>query len=132
MVCRNSNCEVEVFSHDQVDIAKGRSAESGNYRRNVERFASWYQRRNDEGPTFENLEVQHFRQFSRALRAGSLQEMRTDDPARGPVLTYYPNLSAYVGWCVDEGYLDEHLDDTEQARYPLPEDDGRRSGDQQA
>jgi integrase len=47
-------------------------------------------------------------------------------------LTRYGNLSAYLGWSVDEGYLEENPARDDRALDPLPEDDGRRSGDEQA
>jgi hypothetical protein len=123
------------------DKAQGEATDSGNYRRNlerdVERFATWYRNEHVEEPTFEALDALDFRRYARDLRDGELWTIDTsrcqgDQPARGTVLTYYSNLSAYLGWCVDEQYLDRHLAQLERATDPLPEDDGRRSGDEQA
>lgn len=35
-------------------------------------------------------------------------------------------------WCVNEGYLEAHYAQRASAMAPLPEDDGRKPGDQQA
>ena len=119
-----------------VDRARGRSSTSGSYRRNLEWsvgvFADWFAVTRGRPPTVESVDDADFREFARALRAGSVDGLDTDDPARGSVLTVYANVSAYVGWLVDEGILDEHVAQTDRATGPLPADDGRRSGDQQA
>ena len=38
----------------------------------------------------------------------------------------------WCGWCVNEGYLEAHYAQRASAMAPLPEDDGRKPGDQQA
>jgi len=48
------------------------------------------------------------------------------------VQTYYRYISAWCGWCVNEGYLEAHHAQRASAMAPLPEDDGRKPGDQQA
>ena len=45
---------------------------------------------------------------------------------------YYCYISAWYGWCVNEGYLEAHYAQWASAMAPLPEDDGRKPGDQQA
>jgi integrase len=48
------------------------------------------------------------------------------------VQTYYAYISAWCGWCVNEGYLEAHYAQRASATGPLPDDDGRKPGDQQA
>jgi len=48
------------------------------------------------------------------------------------VQTYYRYISAWCGWCVNEGYLEAHYAQRASAMAPLPDDDGRKPGDQQA
>ena len=110
-----------------VDKAKGDDA--GAYRRNAEReinrFIDWYKTRHGEHPTFDALDDTTIRQYAR-------DALVTQDYTDGTVLTYYAHLSAFLGWCEREGYLEEHVAQTDAATEPLPDDDGRRSGDQQA
>lgn len=119
----------------RLDKSKGRARDSGNYQRTVatevERFTCWYRDQHDRPPRFADLDVQVFRAYARALRSGQYHDL-DGQPARSTVLTNYACLSAYIGWCVDEEYLNEHYADNDTARDPLPGDDGRRSGDQQA
>jgi integrase len=123
-----------------LDKSSGDTGDSGNYRRGLERavtgFISWYEANHDHDPTFADLDPVLFRQFARDLRRGDpylvdVDRLRGDTPVRGTVITYYQNVSAYLGWAVDEGYLDENPAQADQATDPLPEDDGRRSGDEQ-
>jgi integrase len=111
------------------DKGKGEAGESGNYRsdaeRELSRFVIWL-RENDfeKEPTFANLDERTFRRYARHIVGlGN---------AKGTTLTYYAYVSSFCGWAVDEGYLDRHYANTSLARAPLPEDDGRRPGDQQA
>lgn len=117
-------------------LDKSTGTGSGTYRRNLERdvrrFAAWYERDRGERPTLGTLDDGDFRAFARALRRGDVPSMESDAPARGTVRTYYANVSAYVAWLLEEDLLEEHVAQTDRATAPLPEDDGRRSGDQQA
>lgn len=117
--------------------AKG-GTESGNYRRNCERvireFLDWLDR-NEETTTFADLDPRTFRRFARDLTthdATSDEPLRRRELTAGTVRTYYAQVSAYMGWCVREGYLDRNPAQQNVATEPLPDDDGRRSGDQQA
>jgi hypothetical protein len=57
----------------------------------------------------------------------------THDPIKqNTVQTYYRYISAWCGWCVNEGYLEAHYAQRASAVAPLPEDDGPKPGDQQA
>ncbi|MFC6723852.1 hypothetical protein ACFQE1_05565, partial [Halobium palmae] len=113
-------------------------SESGNYRRNCERvvreFLAWLDRDTPDA-TFDALDARTFRRYARDL---ATRDTESDDPLRakelspGTVLTYYAQVSAYVGWCVREGHLEQNLAQRHVAKEPLPENDGRRSGDQQA
>ncbi|WP_126664472.1 tyrosine-type recombinase/integrase [Haloterrigena salifodinae] len=101
---------------------------SGNYRRNLERcvedFLEWLEADAQSGTTFDELDERTFRRYARNLTARDL--------APGTIRTYYAQVSAYVGWCVREGLLEANYAQRNVAKEPLPENDGRRSGDQQA
>jgi len=109
--------------------SKGRTSDTGTYQRNlrrdVENFLEFLESEPRRPPeTFRALTARHLRQYARHLDRADL--------ADGTVITYYSNVSAYLGWCVREGYLDENPAQSERAKEPLPEDDGRRSGEKQA
>jgi len=133
---------VETFERYLQDKGKGRGGEGGNYRRNaareLERFAEWAsgERGPDtwtgitpEGsnrrPAFEDLDERVFREYARSLAGDRGLKQNT-------VQTYYRYISAWCGWCVNEGYLGAHYAQRASATAPLPEDDGRKPGDQQA
>lgn len=101
---------------------------SGNYRRNLERcvedFLSWLETDSQSGTTFGELDERTFRRYARQLT--------TRDLTPGTIRTYYAQVSAYIGWCVREGLLEANYAQRNVAKEPLPENDGRRSGDQQA
>jgi integrase len=113
---------------------------SGNYRRNCERvvreFLDWLDRDADASdPTFDALDARTFRRYARDLAThdpDAVDPVRRKELAAGTVRTYYAQVSAYVGWCVREGYLESNPAQRHLATEPLPDDDGRRSGDQQA
>ena len=108
--------------------SKSKGDGSGNYRRNLERcvedFLSWLETDPQSGTTFGDLDERTFRRYAR--------ELATRDLAPGTVRTYYAQVSAYIGWCVREGLLEANYAQRNVAKEPLPENDGRRSGDQQA
>ncbi|WP_226482635.1 tyrosine-type recombinase/integrase [Natrinema amylolyticum] len=101
---------------------------SGNYRRNLERcvedFLEWLEADSGSNGTFDDLDERTFRHYARELTGREL--------APGTVQTYYAQVSAYIGWCVREGLLEVNYAQRNVAKEPLPENDGRRSGDQQA
>jgi integrase len=111
------------------DKGKGEAGESGNYRsdaeRELDRFVTWLcEEELEREPTFADLDERTFRRYARHIVGlGN---------AKGTTLTYYAYVSSFCGWAVDEGHLDRHYANTSLARAPLPEDDGRRPGDQQA
>ncbi len=114
---------------DDFLLSKSKGGEdSGNYRRNLERcvedFLEWVEQKKGYVPTFEEIDVQIFRAYSR--------DMATRDLAPGTVRTYYSHVAAYFGWCVREGLLASNYANRSVAKEPLPESDERRSGDQQA
>jgi integrase len=113
---------------DDFLLDKSKPDRSGSYRRNLERelerFQNWYQTEYDTPPRFEELEPTVFRRYARHL----VRQDWTD----GTVLNYYGQLSAFIGWCVRESHLDNHHAQVAKATEPLPENEGRRSGDQQA
>lgn len=130
------------FERYLQDKGKGRGGEGGNYRRNaareLERFAEWAAGERskedwtgvvpedaDRDPTFGDLDERVFREYARHLAGDRGLKQNT-------VQTYYAYISAWCGWCVNEGYLETHYAQRASATAPLPEDDGRRPGDQQA
>ncbi|MFB6138899.1 MAG: tyrosine-type recombinase/integrase [Halosimplex sp.] len=132
----------ETFERYLQDKGKGRGGGGGNYRRNaareLERFAAWAAGRRgsdrwdgvvsgneDRAPTFGDLDERVFREYARHLAGDRGLKGNT-------VQTYYAYVSAWCGWCVNEGYLESHYAQRASAMAPLPEDDGRKPGDQQA
>ncbi|WP_248910339.1 tyrosine-type recombinase/integrase [Halocatena marina] len=111
------------------DKGKGVTGESGTYRsdaaRELDRFVEWL-REEDLGrtPTFADFDERTFRRYARFLVGlGN---------AKATTITYYAYVSSFCGWAVDEGYLERHYASTSVAHAPLPANDERRSGDQQA
>ena len=132
----------ESFDRYLQDKGKGRGGKGGNYRRNAARELSWFldwaagEKGGDEWagivpegadrkPTFEDLDERVFREYARHLAGDRGLKQNT-------VQTYYAYVSSWCGWCANEGYLDAHYAQRASAMAPLPEDDGRRPGDQQA
>ncbi|ELZ19936.1 hypothetical protein C475_21599 [Halosimplex carlsbadense 2-9-1] len=132
---------VETFERYLQDKGKGRGGEGGNYRRNaareLDRFAAWaagdggsddwkgLAEGTDRDPTFADLDERVFREYARHLAGDRGLKGNT-------VRTYYAYVSAWCGWCVNEGYLAVHYAQRASATAPLPADDGRKPGDQQA
>ncbi|KOX95489.1 phage integrase SAM-like domain-containing protein [Halorubrum tropicale] len=130
------------FERYLQDKGKGRGGDGGNYRRNAARELDWFAEwaRGDRGdeewtgigppdtdrdPTFGDLDERVFREYARHLAGDRGLKQNT-------VQTYYAYISAWCGWCVNEGYLDAHYAQRASATAPLPDDDGRKPGDQQA
>lgn len=115
-------------ARDDFLLDKSKGEDSGAYRRNAEReinrFRDWHRDEYGEPPTFDEIGKKTMRQYARHL----VRQDWTD----GTILTYYAQVSAFIGWCEREGLLDEHYAQLDTATEPLPEEDGRRSGDQQA
>ena len=76
-------------------------------------------------PVDADLDERVFREYTRHLSGDRGLKQNT-------VQTYYAYVSACCGWCVNEGYLEAHYAQRASAMAPLPEDDGRKPGDQQA
>jgi len=102
------------FDRYLQDKGKGRGGEGGNYRRNaareLDRFGEWaagdrgddwtgiVPEDADREPTFEDLDERVFRGYARHLASDRGLKQNT-------VQTYYAYVSAWCGWCVNEGYL---------------------------
>ncbi|MFC7078260.1 phage integrase SAM-like domain-containing protein [Haloarcula halophila] len=129
------------FERYLQDKGKGRGGDGGNYRRNaareLKRFGRWAAGdcgRNewtgivpddvDRDPTFEDLDERVFRAYARHLGSDRALKQNT-------IHTYYHYISAWCGWCTNEGYLEGHYARRASATAPLPDDDGRKPGDQQ-
>ena len=132
---------VDSFDRYLRDTGKGRGGNGGNYRRNaareLERFAQWAAGDRgrsewtgivpddiDRDPIFEDLDERVFRAYARYLGGDRALKQNT-------IHTYYHYISAWCGWCANEGYLEGHYARRASAMAPLPEDDGRKPGDQQ-
>jgi hypothetical protein len=130
------------FDRYLQDKDKGRGGEGGNYRRNaareLDRFAEWAAgergdddwtgitpEETDRDPTFADLDERVFREYARHLSGDRGLKQNT-------VQTYYAYISAWCGWCVNEGYLEAYYAQRASATAPLPEDNGRKPSDQQA
>ncbi|WP_353633258.1 phage integrase SAM-like domain-containing protein (plasmid) [Halobacterium sp. NMX12-1] len=130
------------FERYLQDKGKGRGGDGGNYRRNaareLQRFAEWAAGDRggddwtgivpddaDREPAFSDLDERVFREYARHLSGDRALKQNT-------VQTYYRYISSWCGWCVNEGYLEAHYAQRASAMAPLPEDDGRKPGDQQA
>jgi len=129
------------FERYLQDKGKGRGGDGGNYRRNaareLKRFAQWAAGDRgrsewtgiiledvDRDPTFQDLDERVFRAYARYLGSDRALKQNT-------IHTYYHYISAWCGWCANEGYLRGHYARRASAMAPLPEDDGRKPGDQQ-
>jgi integrase len=130
------------FERYLQDKGKGCSGDGGNYRRNaareLKRFAEWTggDRGDDDWhgivsdavdrePTFDDLDEYVFREYARHLAGDHNLKQNT-------VQTYYHYISGWCGWCANEGYLEAHYARRASAMAPLPDEDGRKPGDQQA
>jgi len=118
------------FERYLQDKGKGRGGDGGNYRRNaareLERFAEWAAGDRgddhwtgivpddvDREPTFDDLDDERvFREYARHLGGDRGLKQNT-------VQTYYRYISAWCGWCVNEGYLEAHYAQRASAMAPL-------------
>nr|WP_245180833.1 hypothetical protein [Halomicroarcula amylolytica] len=66
-----------------------------------------------------------FREYARHLAGDKGLKQNT-------VQIYYCYISAWCGWCVSEGYLEAHYAQRASKTAPLPGNNGRKPGDQQA
>ncbi|WP_121823100.1 tyrosine-type recombinase/integrase [Halostella salina] len=110
-----------------ADKGKGRGGESGNYRRDaareLDRFVSFLD--DENRPTeFDDLSPSDLRAYARQLARQGW--------TAGTVRTYYAYVSSFCGWAVREGFLPENIAQRREATEPLPAENGRTSGDQQA
>lgn len=110
-----------------ADKGKGRAGDSGNYRRDaareLDRFVTFLEDGNR--PTeFDGLSASDLRAYARQLARQGW--------TAGTVRTYYAYVSSFCGWAVREGYLPENIAQRRDATEPLPAENGRTSGDQQA
>ena len=120
------------FERYLQDKGKGRGGSGGNYRRNagreLERFIEWAagDRGDDDWtgivsadidrkPTFKDLDERVFREYARHLAGDRGLKQNT-------VQTYYRYISAWCGWCVNEGYLEAHYAQRASAMAPLRAD----------
>lgn len=120
---------VDVLEDYLSDKGKGRDGESGQYRRHAEREVNRLieflaEDRSSSSVTFEELSVGDLREYARYLARQGWTE--------GTVQNYYAHVSGFCGWAAREGYLSGNIAQRRRAKEPLPEDTGRKSGEQQA
>jgi hypothetical protein len=142
----------ETFPKFLTDKGKGTGGTDGAYRRDAEReldrFLNWA-RGNTPDPAnaspasswtgiipadtpgdtsrdvrFSDLNARIFGDYARYLVASGF--------ANSTVRTYYTYIASWCGWAEGQGYLPRHYARESDAEDPLPNDDGRRPGDQQA
>jgi integrase len=130
------------FEQYLTDKGKGDGGGGGNYRRNVERvlgnFHDWAtgavaDEVNADGgswagvadgePTFDDVDATVFGDYARHLRHAH---------AKTTARTYYDYVASWSKWAHRQGYIESHYARKSEAEDPLPTDDGRESGDQQA
>ncbi|GAB6878428.1 phage integrase SAM-like domain-containing protein [Halorubrum gandharaense] len=135
----------DTFPKYLTDKGKGDSGDQGAYRKDAKRelnqFEEWCLGKKvdsanasppeswmgvvDEAPvTFADLDTTVFSDYARYLTSKGY--------AAGTVLTYYAHVASWCGWANAQGYLPRHYARESDAEDPLPENDGRRPGDQQA
>jgi site-specific recombinase XerD len=112
-----------------IDKGKGPEGKSGTYRRDakreINRLLTFLEDERPRSPTtFHDLTIRDLRQYARHLN--------TQDWAESTIQNYYAHISAFCGWAVREGYLEENPALKSRAKEPLPEDDGRKTDRQQA
>jgi integrase len=112
-----------------TDKGKGPEGKSGTYRRDakreLDRFLTFLEDERPRSPTaFEELTIRDLRQYARHLATQDWTESTTQN--------YYAHISAFCGWAVREGHLEENPAVKSRAKEPLPEGDGRKTERQQA
>jgi integrase len=117
---------VEAYLTDQ---GKGPDGKSGTYRRDasreLDRFIGFLGDEDSSSDvTFAELNVRDIREYARYLGKQGW--------ADSTVRNYYSHISAFCGWATREGYLAGNLAQRTRAKELLPEDTGRKSGEQQA
>ena len=135
----------DTFPKYLTDKGKGDAGEEGAYRtdaeRELHRFRRWCLGNTSDpanasppeswsgvvdGDTvrFVDLDTTVFSDYARYLSTAGY--------AAGTVLTYYAHVASWCGWAHAQGYIPRHYARESDAEDPLPENDGRRPGDQQA
>src|SRR6056297_2677614 len=135
----------DTFTKYLTDKGKGDAGDQGAYRadaeRELHRFRRWCLGETADsanasppeswagvvdGDTvrFADLDTTVFSDYARYLSTAGY--------AAGTVLTYYAHVASWCGWAHAQGYLPRHYARESDAEDPLPENDGRRPGDQQA
>jgi len=139
------------FSKYLADKGKGENNTEGNYRseaeRELDRFLRWCRGEthdpanasppvawtgivptdSDGTPTrtvwFSDLDATVFADYARYLGSAGY--------ANNTVTTYYAYVASWCRWAHKQSYLERHFARESDAEDPLPNDDGRRPGDQQ-
>lgn len=142
----------ETFGRFLTDKGKGDGGSSGNYRREAEReldrFLAWARGKGDDPANASPPESWNGilpsdtpGEASRDVRFSDLDATVMSDYARylvasgyanSTVQTYYAYVASWCGWASKQGYLSRNYARESDAEDPLPDNDGRRPGDQPA
>ncbi|SDF54250.1 hypothetical protein SAMN05216218_10763 [Halorientalis regularis] len=120
---------VDVVEDYLTDQGKGPEGKSGTYRRDasreLDRFIDFIEDDDlSSDVTFAELDVRDLREYARYLGKQGW--------ADSTVRNYYSHISAFCGWATREGYLAGNIAQRTRTKELLPEDTGRKSGEQQA
>lgn len=111
-----------------ADKGKGEDSDSGTYhrdaRRELDRFQGFLEEQSPAPTRMDELTTHQMRSYARHLSRQGWQA----DTTR----TCYNLVSAFIGWAVREGYLDEHLATRRRATEPLATDETEEPTRQQA
>ena len=145
---RDASTPIEqTFRTFLTDKGKGDGGADGAYRRDaqreLDRFLRWCRGRTPDPANASPPESWEgiVRDEDRDVRFSDLDSTVFGDYARylvvsgfsnGTVLTYYAYIASWCGWADAQGYIPRHYARESDAEDPLPEDKGRRPGDQQA
>jgi integrase len=115
---------------DDYLLAKSKTNETGNYRRNAERvlgeFLDWA---NEQGvETFNALDVADLEAYALALNR---QTTGKDGIAATTARKYYDYVRAYLSWCASREYASANPAAKDRAEEALPNDDERDEHHQQ-
>jgi integrase len=115
---------------DDYLLAKSKTNETGNYRRNAERvlgeFLDWAEGRDIE--TFEALDVADLEAYALTLNRRTTGD---DGIAATTARKYYDYVRAYLSWCASREYASENPAAKDRAEEALPNDDERDEHHQQ-
>jgi len=140
------------FDQFLTDKGKGDGGETGNYRgeaeRELKRFLRWacgetedtanagntrsWSGVSDTEPQGEAADTIRFSDLDATVFSDYARFLVASGYANSTVLTYYAYVASWCGWASKQGYLARNFARESEAEDPLPDNDGRRPGDQPA